>query len=506
MNLGFIILAHNQPDSIQRLVSILATDEHQIVIHFDKSASSADQDAVAKIAAAHPGQVRIISKEHCVWGEWSLVEAVLHALREFDSMPHAPDYIHLMSGADFPIRPIADFKEFLKRNPDFDFIECCDISQRAWVKGGLGRERFRFYYPVNFRTSRKTFDRLIRWQRKLKIRRKMPRDLYPHMGSQWWTMRWSTCKKVIDYTRDHPEVPKFFRSTWIPDESYFQTLVARLIPKKQIADLQLMFHHLTPSGRPYVFYNDHLHVVKRLPHFFVRKISPHAKELWTNLYNPGQSQRRIPSRKLLAAVRNLVQAKIDLNHKFTTNVPGYYQDKLPTVVKSADDCAPVPVRPVMLDSGITRPVVVLLLEDDSRLEEIAAMIRSNPGLCWLGRPYAPHGIRMPAEQLARIGLKEKSHKLRDFFSRQFVRYLVESAPLDKIPVAAVLPLTDLADLESMGQIDRLLPLLVSTPMMKFHVLSHLQAAVFERSPAVFARSIHVDLAEIEGVLQDLIHA
>ena len=309
MTLGFIILAHHQPDAVRRLVDLLANDGNRVVIHFDTSASKEDQQTVARIAADKPGQVTVISKVHCVWGEWSLVEAVLLSLLEFRKQPDPPDYIHLMSGADFPIRPIEDLKRFLRGSPNHDFIECCDISQTSWVKGGLGRERLRFFYPFNFRTHRKSFDRMVRWQRKLKIRRRIPLELTPHMGSQWWTLRWSTCAKLLEFITKHPEVPRFFRSTWIPDESFFQTVIAEIIPKREIAGIQLIFHHLTLAGRPYVFYNDHLPTLRKLPHFFIRKVSPAAQEIYGILHVP--SNKRVPKWRNLIKCRDLVRAKID---------------------------------------------------------------------------------------------------------------------------------------------------------------------------------------------------
>ena len=500
MNLGFIILAHNQPESIRRLVDILATGGHRVVIHFDSSATKADLDAVGKIAAERPGQISLISKEHCVWGEWSLVEAVLHALREFEKMPAPPDYIHLMSGADFPIRPITDFMEFLRRNPDLDFIECCDISQKAWVKGGLGKERFRFYFPFNFRTHRKSFDRMVRWQRKLRIRRKLPLDLHPHMGSQWWTLRWSTCKKVLDFTKAHPEVPRYFKSTWIPDESYFQTVIAKLVPRKQIADLQLMFHQLTSAGRPYVFYNDHLSILRKLPHFFARKISPDASVIWNEIYQPDRN-RRIPNRRLLSKARDIVRARINENHLFRTNVPGYYQDKVPVVARSTDDSMPMVQKGMTLSSGVTRPVILLFLEDQAGIDHVGKMVGSNPALCWLGRPYAPSKIQMPAEQLARMGLKAKSYRTRDAFSRQFIRYLVEATPEQKIPVIAILPMIDHPDLETFGKINLLLPLLITYPGTKTHMVSLIRAALYELSPQALARTINIDVGQLSETLQ-----
>ncbi|MES2657313.1 MAG: beta-1,6-N-acetylglucosaminyltransferase [Verrucomicrobiota bacterium] len=502
MNLGFIILAHHQPDAVRRLVDLLAIDGNRVVIHFDTSATRADQQAVARIAAEKPGQVTVISKVHCVWGEWSLVDAVLHALREFEKLPDRPDYIHLMSGADFPIRPVAELQEFLRRNPNRDFIECCDITQKAWVKGGLGTERLRFFYPFNFRTHRAAFDRMVRWQRKLKIRRRMPMDLKPHMGSQWWTLRWPTCKKVLDFTREHPEVPKFFKSTWIPDESYFQTVIARIIPRWQIADLQLMFHHLTPAGRPYVFYNDHLPLLQRLPHFFVRKVSPEASVLLENLYQQNGPARRIPKVKALVKTRELIQAKIDENHTFTTGVPGYYQDKMQVVLKS-EEPGGLP-KQLVVRSSITRPVVMLFVENADELAGLERITKSHPGLCWLGRPFAPKSIRMPAEQLARMGLTARSWRTRDTFSRQFCRYLVDATPESMIPVMAILPLEARPEIEVFDKVERLVPVHIMSANSMAHAVSRMKAALFEISPRILARTVQVPSEGVPAMFEALL--
>lgn len=502
MNLGFIILAHHQPDAVRRLVDLLATDGNRVVIHFDTSATQADQQAVARLAAEKPDQVTVISKVHCVWGEWSLVDAVLHALREFEKLPERPEYIHLMSGADFPIRPVSELKEFLRRNPNRDFIECCDISQKSWVKGGLGTERFRFYYPFNFRTSRSAFDRTVRWQRKLKIRRRMPMDLKPHMGSQWWTLRWPTCQKVLEFTREHPAVAKFFKSTWIPDESYFQTVIAKIIPRWQIADLQLMFHHLTPAGRPYVFYDDHLSLLRRLPHFFVRKVSPQASVLLESLYRQDGPRRRIPRLKALVKTRDLIQSRIDENHTFTNGVPGYYQDKLQVVTKG-EEPGIQPKQPVMR-SSITRPVVMLFLENADLLEEAERITKAHPGLCWLGRPFAPKAIRMPEGQLARMGLTVRSWRTRDGFHRQFCRYLVDATPGSMIPVMVILPLETRPDLEVFEKAERLLPVYVTPPESKPHVVTRVKASLFEMSPRILARTVEVPAAGIPAMFEALL--
>ncbi len=319
MKLGFIILAHNEPETVSHLVSILAADNNQIVIHFDANSPTKQRELVSNLAIQYPGNVRVISKIHCKWGEWSLVEAVLLALQEFQSMANKPDFVHLMSAADFPIRSIADMRKFLQRNPGQDFIESHDITKKPWVKGGLSMERFEFFFPVNFRTSRQTFLLLTRIQRMIRMKRKIPFALTPCMGSQWWTLRWATCEKILDFIRQHPKVVRYFRSTWIPDESFFPTLVGHLIPRGEIANIQLLFHHFTPIGRPYIIYSDHVSIVRKLPHFFVRKVSPSARDsLWKAVQNRKSP---IPRPKHLACVHALIAKEIDRNYEHASSTP-----------------------------------------------------------------------------------------------------------------------------------------------------------------------------------------
>lgn len=321
MQLGFIILAHNDPETIRHLVRVLASEGNRVVVHFDASSPAAQFQAVCELESQFPGMVRVISCIHCKWGEWSLVKAVLLALKVFQTMSEQPDFVHLMSAADSPIRPIADMKEFLTRYPDQDYIESYDITKKPWVKGGLSMERFEYFFPVNFRTHRKIFNKLVFLQGLIGMKRKIPLGLTPRMGSQWWTLRWSTCFKVLSFIESHPQIIRYFRTTWIPDESFFPTLVGYLIPHSEITNIQLLLHHFTPIGRPYIIYADHIPTVKKLPHFFIRKVSPSARaELW-NAVKDRKSP--IPHPRVLSRIHKRLGNIIDHNYEFPANAPGH---------------------------------------------------------------------------------------------------------------------------------------------------------------------------------------
>ena len=72
---------------------------------------------------------------------------------------------------------------------------------------------------------------------------------------------------------------RFFRTTWIPDETFFQTLVPHLVPQAEIRTRTLTFLMFTDYGMPVTFYNDHYDLLLSQDYLFARKISPGATEL-----------------------------------------------------------------------------------------------------------------------------------------------------------------------------------------------------------------------------------
>jgi hypothetical protein len=72
---------------------------------------------------------------------------------------------------------------------------------------------------------------------------------------------------------------RFFRTTWIPDETFFQTLVRHLVPEHEIRTRTLTFLMFTDYGMPVNFHNDHYDLLLSQDFLFARKISPDARDL-----------------------------------------------------------------------------------------------------------------------------------------------------------------------------------------------------------------------------------
>ena len=276
MSVGIIMLVHTAFDRAEQVARHWSAAGCPIVIHVDKYVSESDFHAF-KDALADLSNVQFSQRHRCEWGTWGLVAATQSAARlMLDTSPEVR-HVYLASGACLPLRPVQDLIDYLEERPDTDFIESATTSEVPWTMGGLEQERFTLNFPFSWRRNRLLFDVFVTLQRKLGYRRKVPPGIVPHMGSQWWCLTRQTLSAILD-DPDRAVYDRYFRRVWIPDESYFQTLV-RLYSRK-IESRSLTLSKFDYQGKPHIFYDDHLQLLRRSDCFVARKIWPFADKLY----------------------------------------------------------------------------------------------------------------------------------------------------------------------------------------------------------------------------------
>lgn len=278
---GFILLAHTALHRAAQVARFWADAGAPVVVHVDARVRAADHAAFVQ-SLSDLAQVRFAPRRRCEWGTWSLVGAMQDAaallLRDTDCT-----HVYAASGACLPLRPLADLAAYLTRHPDTDFIESVRLEDVNWTKGGLSDERFTLHFPIGFKRSKWLFDRLVDAQRLLGVRRTVPDGLRPHLGSQWWCLTRATLTAILaDLQR--PALERFFRRTWIPDESYVQTLAR--VHARRIESRSLTLGKFDHQGKPHVFYDDHLQLLKRSDCFVARKVWPGAGRLYDHFLTP----------------------------------------------------------------------------------------------------------------------------------------------------------------------------------------------------------------------------
>ena len=271
------MLVHTALDRAEQVIRAWVAGGCPVVVHVDTKVDKRTYDSF--VAALNDlDMVKFSKRFRCEWGTWGIVAASQTAgellLASFPEVRH----VYLASGSCLPLRPISELRRYLDARPTTDFIESATTADVPWTVGGLSTERFTLRFPFSWRRHRQLFDRYVELQRKIGFKRRIPPGLVPHMGSQWWCLTRRTLSAILqDPERDSYDA--YFRKVWIPDESYFQTL-ARMY-SQHIESRSLTLSKFDFQGKPHIFYDDHLQLLRRSDCFVARKIWPFADRLYT---------------------------------------------------------------------------------------------------------------------------------------------------------------------------------------------------------------------------------
>lgn len=276
MIVGIAMLVHTALDRAEQVARYWTAAGCPVVLHVDKNVDRAEYNTFAQKLSDDP-LIRFCKRHKCEWGTWGIVAASQSAaelmLNSFPQVGH----VYLNSGSCLPLRPVQELNDYLAARPRTDFIESATTADVPWTVGGLDYERFTLRFPFSWKRNRFWFDKYVDLQRKFGLKRKIPTGLVPHMGSQWWCLTRQTLSAILQ-DPERETYDQYFRQVWIPDESYFQTLARQYSINVESRSLTLSKFDF--QGKPHIFYDDHLQLLRRSDCFVARKIWSHADRLY----------------------------------------------------------------------------------------------------------------------------------------------------------------------------------------------------------------------------------
>ena len=354
-------------------------------------------------ALADLPDLRFAPRHRCEWGTWGLVAATQDAaqimLRDFADVRH----VYLTSGACLPLRPVQELVDYLADRPQTDFIESATTADVPWTIGGLDHERFTLRFPFSWRKNRWMFDRYVNLQRRLSLRRRIPNGILPHMGSQWWCLTRQTLSAILE-DPERATYDRYFRRVWIPDESYFQTL-SRLYAR-QIESRSLTLSKFDYQGKPHIFYDDHLQLLRRSDCFVARKIWPRADRLYNAFLTDGSSamNRTEPNPgKIDRIFAKAVERR-------TRGRPGLYmQSRFPVETR---------------ENGLTCAQYSVFEGFADLFENFESWLAKTTGIRVHGHLYAPERAEFAEGQRIVNGALSDSAALRDYNPHAFLASLI----------------------------------------------------------------------------------
>lgn len=205
MRTAVLILAHDQPDHLARLVQALKADRIDIFIHIDASVDI----ATFKQSLSPRHNLHFLTdaqRVHVEWAGFSMVQATLHLLY-VSYLDHIPfDRFCLLSGSDFPVKPLNSIMHIFETDKEFlNVSRCLDGTEDTSHQDNVS-------YAYDEITGART-----------------PRDIEHHLpfyqGSQWWALTRPCIEWILDFLRDYQDYTAFHKLTRCPDEIFFQSIV-----------------------------------------------------------------------------------------------------------------------------------------------------------------------------------------------------------------------------------------------------------------------------------------
>ncbi len=260
MRLAQIILAHKNQDQLMRLINRLSHPCVDCWVHVDKKSTTIDRAALARLKNVYPVQPGIDVK----WAGISLLKAMLNSM---DAVMNAKsyDYIHFLSGQDYPLLAPELFLDYLEEHKGTEFI-----GNRPYEESKQNILRFRQYHFPDFSFPGKpAFERMVNT---ILPERKFPYDFSIRKGPQWMALTTEAVEYILQFVSANPKYLRYFRWVMASDEFFFQTILYNS-PFRQRMKNQI-FHYIDWSEQkksPKTLTAKDLNNILRSDLFFARK-------------------------------------------------------------------------------------------------------------------------------------------------------------------------------------------------------------------------------------------
>ncbi len=233
IKLAYFILCHKAPEHVIRLINRLGAEDSFFVVHVDKRAASGVFETLRKFANGRP-EVYFSKRHRCYWGRFGIVRGTISCIQAAIQLEIPFDYAFLLSGQDYPIKTIAQIKALISRKPGCQFIETFPLDEpNRWSHDGPpGNSTNRVYFWTIWFRSRFV---------QIKGKRKFPLGYRPYGGSQWWCLT-KDCVTYLDtFIRNHSSFVRYFKMVFVPDEMFFQSILANSSYREKIESDDLRY-------------------------------------------------------------------------------------------------------------------------------------------------------------------------------------------------------------------------------------------------------------------------
>jgi len=256
---AYIISAYRAPRQLERLVTALDHDAPPLVVHVDRKTADVVHDEI--VERVRRPNLEFLPRHACHWGGFGHVEVSLKGIARLLDSGAAFDYVFLLSGQDYPIKPPEHFRRVLQELAGRSFCLFFPLPTPYWSHGGMTRIRWWHFRrrPVHVRLPRL---------------RRLPPMLELFGGSAYWCLSRSALEIVHAFVDTNPWYVEYFRHVDIPDEIFFQTILANSRERDRILNRRLHYTEWSRQPAPAVLTVDDFESLAASDCLFARKFDP----------------------------------------------------------------------------------------------------------------------------------------------------------------------------------------------------------------------------------------
>lgn len=263
MKIAHLILAHKAPAQLGRLLRALAHPQAQCFVHLDRKA---DYQEFAELAQL-PNVQFLRTRLDVRWGGYSLTQAALEGMREVLQLPGAFDVLNVLSGEDYPIKPLGAIQAYFEQHAGHSFVEY-EAAGSPWWQANEGRVTHyhltEFSFPGRYAVE-KVLNRVL-------PRRQPPLPLYGGNMGGWYALSREAATYLLHFLDTHPALPRFARYSWGSDEFVVQSVLLNSPLAGTVVNNNLRYIDWSAGGSsPKVLTQADLPALLASPRLFARK-------------------------------------------------------------------------------------------------------------------------------------------------------------------------------------------------------------------------------------------
>lgn len=249
MKAAILIMAHNQPNHLAKLVEFLSCDWTRIFIHIDRKVDIAE---FRKCISKHKSII-ILDDNYRIrvnWGGFSQVKAMLNLLDVSLNFGEHFDRFCFLSGSDFPIKTLNAIKAGFDSEKEF-----MRIDRR--LDASDNNTHCKNVKCLHFMDSQ--FFKTTGW------RPKIQRNVYDKMslyhGCALWALTGGCVNYINEFLQRNKDYITFHKHTYCPDEIFFHSIVksspfaANITHDFEKANDLNSYFALNEHGRHYIDWN-----------------------------------------------------------------------------------------------------------------------------------------------------------------------------------------------------------------------------------------------------------